>query len=85
MNSLAKCKCFSMFLGEKCEVKSEELVKIQSVISTATLIVIIAVVLFYCSFIAMDLSKMWARNRQKDKWKKARRSKVYVQKFTYIN
>ena len=85
VNSQAKCKCFSMFLGEKCEVKSEELVKIQSVISTATLIAIIAVGLFYCSFIAMDLSKVCVRNRNKNKWKKYGSKKVHVQKFTYVN
>ena len=66
VNSQAKCKCFSMFLGERCEAKSEELVKIQSVISTATLIAIIAVGLFYCTFIAMDISKMYVKYRYKN-------------------
>ena len=74
VNKQAKCKCFSLYLGEKCETKSNELEIIQTVLSTASIVAIIAVFLFYLCILSMDMAKICTKNknkkRKKKNWKK---------------
>lgn len=76
-----KCDCFNMYLGDKCETKSNELKTIQAFISTASIIAIISVVLFYVCIILMDLERICKRDKNKNKIKR----NISVKKYIYIN
>ena len=56
-NNMPKCKCFSMYSGDKCETQSSELKNVKTIISYTTILAIITIVLFYSSFILMDATK----------------------------
>jgi hypothetical protein len=71
-----------MYLGERCETESDELKTVKAIISTASIIAILSVVIFYCLIILMDIIKYLIEN------KKFRKRKVgyTIQKVPkYIN
>ena len=78
----AKCKCFSMYFGDKCEKKSDELKTIEEFISAATLIAIIIIILFYCIIFLMDLMKICIKKRYR---KRRIKPRILVEKYQYIN
>ena len=59
LDYMPKCKCFNMFLGEKCEFESSELKTKKIIISFTTKLAIIVLALFFSLFIMMDLSKYY--------------------------
>ena len=65
LNNQAKCECFNMYLGEKCDTQSTELKTIKTVISFTSIIAIIIVILFYACFIIMDLTKFCSRKQKR--------------------
>ena len=81
INNQAKCECFSMYLGEKCDTQSTELKTVKAIISFTSIIAIITIVLFYACVILLDISKYFTRNR---KHRKNIRRKMF-KKFIYIN
>ena len=62
VNSLPKCKCFSMYEGDKCSTQSNQLKTIQSLISMTSIIAIIVIVCFYLMIIVMDLITFFTRS-----------------------
>ena len=62
LNKLPKCKCFNMYLGDKCESESKELKTVKEIISFTTILAIVIIVLFYSSFVLMDMSKFCCRH-----------------------
>ena len=50
-----KCKCYDLYEGVKCEFESEYLKTINKVIKSSLIIAIIAIIIFYLTFIASDL------------------------------
>lgn len=60
-----KCSCFSLFLGDKCEIESNEKKIVKSVVTTASLIAIIVLTLFCLSCICCDLLSLcgFGKNR----------------------
>ena len=59
LDHLPKCKCVSMFLGEKCEIESSELKTVKKIISFTSILAIIILALFFVVFILMDISKYY--------------------------
>ena len=80
--NMPKCKCFSMYSGDKCESESNELKAIKTISSISTIIAIISIISFYVFISFMDLLKYLCRyknivphknkKRQKKKNKKRR-------------
>lgn len=60
-----KCSCFSLYFGDKCEIESNEKKIIKSVVSTASIIAIITLVIFYLSCFCCDLSSFFGFTRNK--------------------
>ena len=82
-NKLAKCKCYSMYSGEKCELQSNELRIIKTVKPITSIIAVVVLVLFYIVFILMDLTRLF--------WNKSKIRKIYqknkplVEKYYYVS
>ena len=81
VNNEAKCDCFNMYLGDRCGTKSNELRTIQAFISTASIIAIITVVLFYVCIILMDLERICKSHKTKNRSKRD----ILVKKYIYFN
>ena len=64
VNNKPTCECFSMFDGDKCEITSNELKIIKSIISLASITAIVTVVVFYLTIILMDITKYLLRNKR---------------------
>jgi hypothetical protein len=79
-NNQPFCECFSLYLGENCNIESSGLIVIQSVISVSSIIALIVVISFYGCFIIIDLTKIFQRKNY--------RKKVHqftIMKYVYIN
>lgn len=79
-NSVAKCECFSMFQGDKCNAQSEELKTVKAIISIASIIAIGAIIFFYLCIFGMDCTKYACRKSNRIKPKRA-----ILKKFVYVN
>lgn len=53
-NSLPACNCFSKYEGDKCEIKSQELVSLQKKVKTASYLAFVCIGLCYGLFIFLD-------------------------------
>jgi hypothetical protein len=53
--SSTKCVCFSLYFGDECQYKQEELKVIQQVMTVSSNVAIIIIVSFYALFIANDV------------------------------
>jgi hypothetical protein len=83
LNNKAKCKCFSMYSGEKCELESNELKTNKLVISYSTKAAILIVILFYSCFVLMDISTYLCK---KHRGHSVQPKKVVImKKYTYIS
>jgi hypothetical protein len=79
VKSLPVCQCFVNFIGEKCQIETAKQKTIKTVTSTASIIAITILVLFYLLIILSDLSNMLCEI------KKRRRRKAHVEKrLVYI-
>ncbi|RNA11980.1 protocadherin Fat 1 isoform X1 [Brachionus plicatilis] len=78
VNDKAKCKCFSSYSGEKCNIESDESKTRKVIIKTSTIIAIIVLVLFFLILILSDLSSLFCE-------KKSEKKRYVVQKLIYIN
>ena len=67
LGNRTKCVCFNLYLGEVCQTQSDELVLVKTVITVASLIAIIIVILFYTSFLVLDILKFLLCNHRKKK------------------
>lgn len=79
-NAVINCTCFNSFTGEHCQIKSRQLQIKQALISTATIIAIIAIFVFYTIFITMDIMKYSCR-----KTKIHKKSKTIFKRFNKIS
>jgi hypothetical protein len=52
---LPLCACFNYYNGTNCEIKSQELLKIDTIISVASIMAIVSVILFYSIFFFNDI------------------------------
>jgi hypothetical protein len=95
-NNMPKCKCFNMYNGEKCEFESSELKTVKTVISMASVLAILMIILSYGFFVLMDISKFYwkidtkIRSNKKKKQlvaKKFKRKKIFKinDKYLVIN
>ncbi|CAF1058555.1 unnamed protein product, partial [Brachionus calyciflorus] len=64
-DNTAKCKCFSMFSGEKCETKSNEMIAVESVIKTSSIIAILFIFLAYIFVLLNDILHCFGKNKIK--------------------
>ena len=81
LNNVPKCKCFSMFEGEKCDTQSSELKTVKTMISMTSVIAIIVLICFYLIILIMDLLEYWARSKRRTLLIK----KGIITKYVYIN
>jgi WD40 repeat protein len=81
LNNKAKCDCFNMYLGEKCDTQSAELKTVKTIISFTSIIAIGTVVMFYFCILLLDFSKYCLRRRKATKQK----HKELTYKLVYIN
>ena len=81
LNNKAKCECFNMYLGEKCDTQSAELKTVKTIISFTSIIAIGTVVMFYFCILLLDFSKYCLRRRKATKQK----HKELTYKLVYIN
>ena len=86
----AKCKCFTYFSGDKCEIESNEINNVKIVISTASIIAIIILVMTYCCMIFSDFSKLFCKfnKSNRDYRSNHHHHRIKIQKFQkliYIN
>jgi hypothetical protein len=58
------CKCFVNFEGEKCEQVSWKLKSIRNAIRITSIVAILILILFFLSFVLMDLHKMILNKRK---------------------
>jgi hypothetical protein len=82
LNNEPKCKCFSFYLGDKCENVSNELMVIKTVIWYSMILAIVTIVSFYCVIALMDLSKFLCDRKS---FLTEKRKKPIYKKYTYIN
>ena len=78
----ARCKCFSMFYGERCEWETRELKTIRTVVSFAVSVAVVVIISFYGCVALMDLTK-FACNRKA--FIPVRRKKPVVKRLKYKN
>ena len=78
----AKCKCFSMYYGDRCEWESSELKTIRTVVSIAVSVAVVVIVSFYGCVALMDLTK-YACNRKV--FIPTRRKKPVIKRLKYKN
>ena len=83
-NHMPKCKCFNMYSGDKCEFESSDLKTVKAMISFTTFLAIIIIVLFYCVFVLMDITKYFCKRLHKGKRIQSYKRNI-VQRFTYHN
>ena len=57
LNNLPKCKCFSMYEGDRCDKESSQLRTIKFIISMSSIIAIFAIICFYLVILIMDFLK----------------------------
>ncbi|CAF1082042.1 unnamed protein product, partial [Brachionus calyciflorus] len=55
LNHNAKCKCFSMYSGDKCEIESSDLKEIKRTIKATSILAIIIIFCFYGLLIILDI------------------------------
>lgn len=58
-----QCKCFTGFSGENCDVMNQELKAIKAVSNVAAVVAITCIVMFFGTFIFMDVTKYWSSIR----------------------
>ncbi|CAF1029327.1 unnamed protein product, partial [Brachionus calyciflorus] len=69
-NHTAKCKCFSMYSGDKCEIESRDLKEIKRTIKATSILAIIIIVCLYGLLIILDV---FCKSKSKRKNKKNRK------------
>lgn len=62
-----ECRCFRFFSGKNCEIESNDIKTIKKIISTATIIAIVTIILCLSSFILMDILSILIRKNNKIK------------------
>jgi hypothetical protein len=83
LNKKPKCKCFNMYSGDRCELESNELKTTKQIISYSTIIAIAVIIMFYCCFFLMDISKyLCKKNRHPSAFHK---KAVIMRKYTYVS
>ncbi|RNA11375.1 neurogenic locus notch-like protein [Brachionus plicatilis] len=78
----AKCKCFNYYSGEKCEIESNEMKAIKTVIKTSYIIAGIILISLFLLIIGCDLSNICCK---KKKNKKRVIAHTKVVKYQYVN
>lgn len=78
-NNEAKCECFSMYSGDKCETESSELKVVKKVISISSILAFVMIIFTYSCIGLMDIAKFCCKKKAK------RRIRPIAIKFTYIN
>ena len=81
LNNKAKCECYSMYSGDRCESESNELKAIKAIISLASILAIIIIVLFYSCIVFMDITKYCCKRVNQRRYQ----HKAIIKKYTYIN
>ena len=76
INNKPKCKCFSMFEGEKCEFQSNELKTVKTVKKYSAILAGVVVVVFYLTKLFMDFTKYCLKCKKKIVRKKNRKIKA---------
>ena len=64
VNNKAKCNCFSMYSGDRCETESAALKTVKAIISTTSIIAILTLIFFYCLIIVMDIIKYFFQRKK---------------------
>lgn len=62
--TVTKCKCFSGYSGDNCEILSTKIRVIKGVIDTSAVFAIITIVSFAVLVILMDISKFLMKKKQ---------------------
>ncbi|CAF1046041.1 unnamed protein product [Brachionus calyciflorus] len=68
-NHIAKCKCFSMYSGDKCEIEANDLKTIKSTVKVTSIVAITFLFCFYSIFISIDVLSFFCKNKLKKKKK----------------
>ena len=81
LNNKAKCVCFNMYSGEKCDTQSAELKTVKTIISFTSIIALTILSVFYFCFIFLDLIKCCLRKRKTMRPKQIK----MIYKLVYVN
>ncbi|CAF0853744.1 unnamed protein product [Brachionus calyciflorus] len=88
LNHTPKCKCFSMYSGDRCEIESNNLKIIKNVIKLSSIIAIIILNIFYGLCLISDITSAFC-NAKKMNRKKNKNDPENINykryKFVYIN
>ena len=81
-----RCQCFSLYEGEKCDVVSNELKTLKSIISVSSIVAICIVGCLYATFVFMDVSKYLTRRKKPNRIDPILKTKYETtEKYIYIN
>lgn len=64
------CKCYKGFLGENCETMSQDLQTAKLISNVSGYLAITVIVIFFGTFVCMDLSKLFMKTEKSKKKKK---------------
>ncbi|CAF1054423.1 unnamed protein product [Brachionus calyciflorus] len=64
-NHTPKCKCFSMYSGDKCEIESNELKTIKNVIKTTSIVAFIILFSFYALCLISDVLSLFCEKKSR--------------------
>ena len=67
VNNEPVCVCHNLYEGVDCEIQSATLVTIKKVISTASIIAIAIIILFYSMFVVSDILNIFMQKKAKVK------------------
>lgn len=81
VNNKPKCECFSLYLGENCEITSDALKVIQKTISISSIIAIVILCCFYLFILSSDLLKIIINRNTNYNLRKSRKRII---RFRYI-
>ena len=63
-NEVANCTCFSNYFGDQCQFEEEALKTIKQVVSAASILAIVILVLFYAIFVCNDCHAYFISRRK---------------------
>lgn len=63
VNNEPVCVCHNLYEGDECEIQSATLITVKKVISTASIIAIAMIILFYSMFVVSDILNIFMRKK----------------------
>ena len=81
LENKAKCECFRMYSGDRCEIQSVEMQTLKVIITTASIIAFISLILLFCLMFSLDITKCLTKSRKGNNTKSRKRNIKNVLKY----